>query len=253
LACLAIEKQLTSSDFRKRYTDCGGIVLRFDGVEDKRGKPACSQYIENVGCSVHIGRPLACRLYPLGRQVQEGTAAYIFQGASFPCLDGCAEVLDLPQLSVGEYLKGQQTDLFEKAQDAYLEVMQNLAENAFTLLLDTGLAASGETETLAKWRKLGKEEAMKLAEQIGIEWIDALMLPAIDIAEDSFIFAELHNEQLQQKTQDKFGSLKTNQEFHEASIIMMGLALYLARALGADAANLSEHWIEEAKSHGACE
>ena len=47
--------------------------------------------------------------------------------------------------------------LFEKAQDAYLEVMQNLAENAFTLLLDSGLAATGEKITLSMWRKMGQE------------------------------------------------------------------------------------------------
>lgn len=253
LAALSHKKQFTPTAFRDQYTESGGIVLRFNGKNDHRGKPSCSQYIENFGCSVHEGRPLACRLFPLGRQVQNGNAEYIFQGENFPCLDGCAAVVELPHLSVEDYLCGQQTLAFEKAQDAYLEVMQNLADNAFALLLDSGLAASGDTKTLKKWRELGKEEVSQLAKIIGNDWNNALMLPTIDYQENSNVFAELHNEQMQQMVQAKFGTLTSMQECQEASCIIMGLALYLAHALGADAAILSEHWIEEAKNYGALE
>jgi cellobiose-specific phosphotransferase system component IIA len=195
---------------------------------------------------------LACRLFPLGRQIQKEEAQYIYEGKSFPCLDGCPEVLNLPYLSVEEYLKDQKTEPFEKAQDEYLEVMQNIADIAFTLLLDTGLAESEEMKTLAAWRELGQKESTELVERIGQEWIDLLMLP--NILEDlgyPCSFAQTHNEQLQMIAQEKFGSLNTNQEFHEASVLMMALALYLARALGADPKSLSEYWIEIAKDNGA--
>ncbi len=248
------EKKITSREFRDLYCEFGGIRLRFNGKPDKKGQQACSQYVENVGCSVHLGRPLACRLYPLGRQIQSNKTHYIYQGDTFPCLTDCSEVLELPKLSVGEYLKGQEADPFEKAQDEYLIIMQNIADIAFELLLDSGLAASGDTKTLSVWREIGNELPELLAARIGEEWIDCLMLPAInDNIENPTTFAQKHNDLLLLKAQEKFGNLQTPQELHDASVLIMGVALHLARGLGADAKEISEHWIETAKSHGAKE
>ena len=246
------EKKITSKEFRDRYCEFGGIQLRFDGNSDIKGQKACSQYVDNVGCSVHQGRPLACRLYPLGRQIQFNKAHYIYEGDKFPCLYDCSEVLELPKLSVGEYLKGQEADQFEKAQDEYLIVMQNIADIAFELLLDSGLAASGNTKTLIAWREMGNEAPELLAKRIGQEWIDCLMLPPItDEIENPVSFAQKHNDLLLSKAQEKFGALKTYLELHEASILIMGVALHLARGLGADPKTISEHWITIAKKHGA--
>ena len=248
------EKKITSREFRDLYCEFGGIRLRFNGKLDKKGQQACSQYVDNVGCSVHQGRPLACRLYPLGRQIQFDKAHYIYEGEQFPCLTDCAEVLELPKLSVGEYLKGQEADPFEKAQDEYLIIMQNIADIGFELLLDSGLAESGDTKTLALWREIGNEPPELLAERIGQEWIDCLMIPAInDDTESPIAFAQKHNDLLLLKAQEKFGSLQTLQELHEASVLIIGVALHLARGLGADTKGISEHWIETAKSHGAKE
>lgn len=254
LRCLAREKQLTPTAFRDQFCDVGGIVLRFDGPANSSGKSACRLYVENAGCSVHVARPLACRLFPLGRQVQQGTAHYMYQGETFPCLNGCSDVVKLPHISVRDYLKGQQTDSFETAQDEYLEVMQNIADIAFTLLLDTGLAESGDTETLAAWRKIGNEQPAALVKRIGEEWIDLLMIPSFpEQADDVGTFARIHNEQLQLNAQKAFGNLQSLPEIHQASVLMMSLALYLARALGANPEVLAEHWIDVAKSHGATE
>lgn len=254
LVCLAMEKKNTTREFRDLYCDFGGIRLRFDGELGWREQQACSQYVDNFGCSVHLGRPLSCRLYPLGRQIQSKVVHYIYQGNEFPCLEGCPEVSDLPHLSVGEYLKGQITNKFEKAQDEYLDLMQNLADIAFVLLLETGLAESGDKETLPLWRKMGNELPEVLAERIGHEWIDCLMLPEIsDDLEDPISFARKHNDLLQLKAQEKFGALQTNQELHEASVLIMGVALHLARGIGADPKILAEHWIDIAKNHGAME
>ena len=248
------EKKITTRAFRDLYCEFGGIRLRFNGKADKKGQPACSQYVANIGCSVHLGRPLACRLYPLGRQIQFNKAHYIYQGDQFPCLNDCAEVLELPKLSVGEYLKGQEAAQFEQAQDAYLVVMQNIADIAFELLLDAGLAASGDTKTLAVWRKIGNELPELLADSIGEEWMDYLMLPEItDATMSPTDFAQKHNDFLLLKAQEKFGSIQTLEELHEASVLMMRIALHLSRGLGADTKGISEHWIEIAKSHGAHE
>jgi len=248
------EKKITQREFRNLYCEFGGIRLRFDGKPDKKGQQACSQYEDNVGCSVHQGRPLACRLYPLGRQIQFDKAHYIYEGDTFPCLTDCAEVLELPKLSVGEYMKEQEAAPFEKAQDAYLIVMQNIADIAFELLLDSGLAASGITKTLAVWRKISNELPEVLAKRIGNEWIDYLMIPAIaDDNQNPITFAQKHNDILQLKAQEKFSDLKTNQELHEAAVLIMGVALHLSSGLGADTKGIAEHWIETAKRHGAKE
>jgi len=254
LLSLAKEKKLTPREFRDRYCEFGGIRLRFDGKIGWKEQQACSQYVENFGCSVHLGRPLSCRLYPLGRQIQSEEVHYIYQGDKFPCLEGCPEVLGLPQLSVGEYLKGQLTDKFEQAQDAYLDLMQNLADIAFVLLLDTCLAESGDTKTLPLWRKMGNELPEELAARIGQEWIDCLMLPEIiDDLDNPTSFARKHNDLLQLKAQEKFGAAQTNQELHEASVEIMGVAMHLAQAIGANPETLAEHWIDTANNHGAQE
>ena len=248
------EKKISPKEFRDLYTDFGGIRLTFNGKPDKKGQLACSQYVDNFGCSVHQGRPLACRLYPLGRQIQFDKADYIYEGKQFPCLTDCAEVLDLPKMRVGEYLKGQGADPFEKAQDEYLKVMQNLADIAFELLLDSGLSASGDTKTLTLWRKMGNELPELLAERIGKDWIDSLMIPEIKgVKEDSIEFAKKHNDLLLIKAQEEFGTLQTLEQVHKASVLIMGVAMHLSRGLGADTKGIAELWVETAKSHGAKE
>lgn len=254
LVCLAKEKKMTPREFRDLFCEFGGIRLRFDGKSGWKGQPACSQYAGDSGCSVHAGRPLSCRLYPLGRQIQNGEGHYLYEGYEFPCLEGCPEVSGLPYLTVGEYLGGQKTDKFEKAQDEYLELMQNVADIAFALFLETGLAESGDTKTLPMWRKMGNEPPQVLADWIGCDWVDGLMLPPIfDNLEDPISFARKHNEILQLKAQEEFGALQTNQELHEASVLMMGVALHLSRGLGANPKDLAEHWIDIAKNHGGLE
>jgi Fe-S-cluster containining protein len=248
LFCLAREKKMGIKDFRNLYTEFGGVRLLFNGKGDWKEKPACSQYIPGFGCSVHLGRPLACRLFPLGRQIQSNETHYMHQGTTFPCLTDCPNVLELPQLSVGEYLKGQQTEQFEKGQDEYLELMQNLADIAFEFLLDTGLAQSLGAETIALWREMGNEAPEMLAMRIGQEWIDRLMIPEISVDEvDANSFVQRHSELLQIRIQEVFGKAATNQELQDASIILMGIALHLARGLGANIDLLSVHWSEEAE------
>jgi uncharacterized protein len=254
LFCLAKEKNISPAAFRDLYCDYGGIQLRFNGKTAWGNKKACSQYIENEGCSVHSGRPLACRLYPLGRQIQSKEVHYMFQGKTFPCLQGCPEVLALPQLTVGEYLKGQATASYEKAQDAYLELMQNIADMSFELLLDSGLSESGDKKTVPLWRKMGKESPEALAKRIGPEWMDALMIPVIDGDwPDPISFIQKHTDLLQTKVQEKFGGLQTMAEYHEASVLLMGVALHLARSVGANPEVLAKDWSDMAKSHGAKE
>lgn len=252
LACMAQAKELTPKEFRDQYSEFGGIRLRFDGASIFKGMSACSQYISDFGCSIHTGRPLVCRLYPLGRQKQNEKQHYMFQGKEFPCLANCPEVLDLPQMSVSDYIKGQATKSFELAQDEYLEIMQNLADVAFVLLLESGLAESGDRKTLNLWREMGSEEPELLAKRLGQEWINRLMLPALTVTlDDPKAFSQKHYALLLAEAEKSLSTLETLSDYSRTSGLMMGLALHLGRSLGARPSELAKHWITTAKEHGA--
>jgi len=258
LACLAAAKGLTPADFRDQYCEFDGIRLRFDITADSaavwKGLPECSLYVPDRGCSVYGSRPLVCRLYPFGRMRSGNKLHYIHQGRSFPCLVSCPAVLDLPYQTIAEYLVGQKVKAGETAQDNYLEIMQQLADYAFMLLLETGLASSGDQLTLRLWRKLGKNDPGQLAKYIGSEWINHLMLPNTgDLLNDPAAFACRHSEMLESQIQALFSNLADFAALCQASGLMMGLALHLARGLGANPAELVEHWIMTAKELGACE
>ena len=92
-------------------------------------------------------------------------------------MNGCSEVLQLPKITVADYLEGQETADFELAQDAYLEIMQNLADIALMLLLDTELVNEDAKSTLMDWKQIGNESAHELQTKIGSEWMNELMTP----------------------------------------------------------------------------
>ncbi len=254
LACLANEKKVSSLVFRDLHTEWSGVRLRFNGSVGYGGKQACSQYINGAGCSIHAARPLACRLFPLGRQIQNGETTYMHPGEVFPCIDGCAEVLDLPFCSVEKYLEGQETANWEMAQNAYLELVQLLADVAFELILDSGLAESGDKETLKQWRLMSCESAEQLGKRIGQKWLNLLTIPGLnpDI-EQPQQFCEQHVELLQEQMQGEFGNIQTVKELSDAAILVMALALLLAVAVGANHGLLADHWIEIAKNNGVQE
>jgi len=248
LACLASEKKIKVRDFIKLYCDFGGIKLKFEGKKGWKDQKACSQYIPDFGCSVHLGRPLACRLYPIGRQILHKKTEYIFEGKEFPCLEGCPEVTKLPQMTVKEYIKNQSAGEFEKSQDEYLELMLKLADIAFELYLDTGLAQSGDTDTLEQWIKLGNLTPEKLNLKIGENWLEPLVNPEIKDLKNPVTFTQKHTELLLVKAQEQFGGLQTLAEIKDASIQIVAVALQLARSVGADPEYLANHWAEIAKS-----
>lgn len=254
LACLANEKKISPREFRNSYTEWAGIRLLFNGAIGFSEKRACNLYTIGMGCSVHSARPLACRLFPLGRQIQNSETTYIHPGKVFPCLDGCSEVLNLPYQTVSNYLVGQQTKNWELAQNAYLEIVQLLADIAFELLLDSGLAKSGDIVILQQWRLMATESSEQLAERIGQQWLDALTIPTIcpDLQQPEQ-FCKQHITLLQEQLQLSFGNAQTPEELREAAILIMALTLFLSVSIGTDSQLLANHWIDIAKSNGALE
>jgi hypothetical protein len=91
-----------------------------------------------------------------------------------------------------------------------------------------------------------------LQDRLGPEWINLLMIPVVaDGLHDSTAFSRRHHDLLLLKAQGSFGTLDNAADFRKASALLMGLALHLGRGLGADPAELAEHWIKTAKEHGA--
>ena len=250
LAGLAHARGLDAREFRDRFTEAGGIRLRFDGAPGWRGLPACSQYATGRGCTVHAGRPLACRLYPLGRERQRDQVRYVHEGRRFPCLDGCPEVRDLPHLSVAEYLAGQDTSAGEAVQDAYLEVMQDLAEGAFVVLFDSGLAASGDRATVPRWQALAAMTPAERARAIDPLWLDRLVLVPGDPAGHA-AFVAAHRETLRAAGQAALATLTDADALRAGSALLMALALHLATSLGMDARALVEGFVVTARQNGA--
>lgn len=249
---LAKSMNLTSKELIDKHLDLGGIRLRFDGPTNNFNKSSCSLYDDHKGCTVHQGRPLACRLYPIGRKIQNYKIDYIYSGEKFPCLNECPEVLELPLMSISNYLVEQKTVLHEQAQDSYLEVMQNLADVAFTLLLETPLKDSKAYNTLDAWKRTGQLSIDELVKTLDNKWVDVITAPEIIIQNNSLEeFIETHNEMLQSQAQKIYGELSTPKEIHDASVTLIGCALYLAKSIGSDMESLAEHWVETAIQHGA--
>ena len=106
LARLAGRLGLTTGEFRARFTD--GARLNVDG--DGR-----CVFLEAEGCSVHSDRPLVCRLFPLGRVVDED-GQVSFRRPDFE--PGAAGVFGT-DATVADYVEAQGAAPFIAAADAY--------------------------------------------------------------------------------------------------------------------------------------
>ncbi|MGC4120742.1 MAG: YkgJ family cysteine cluster protein [Myxococcales bacterium] len=248
LACLAREKGLTPKSFRQQFTVGGGLRLRMD---DRSPKATCALYAGSTGCSVYLGRPLACRLFPLGRQRQGEQVVYLHRGQRFPCLAECPEVVGLPQLTVEEFLRGQQVRAGEAAQDAYLEVSLELAEGALVLLLEGGLVEHDDTETLIRWRALGELSDAERGTSLPPDWLDALTVPSLEAKQDApQEFAARHFELLQE-FEASLPEPEGLDALRERCCLRMAASLFLGRGVGSEAKALAERWIQVAVQHGA--
>ena len=239
VACLAAARLLPAAVFADRHVE-HGIRLRFDGT--------CSQYDPASGCLAHPGRPLACRLYPLGRERQGERVRYVHEGKRFPCLDACPTVTSLPRMRVDAYLADQRVGPGEAAQDAYLEMAADLAEGAFVVLFESGLAQSRGAAVLTAWQQVVQADDATRTVLIGVEWLQRLILPQVeaDLA-DAPAWIAAHRATFQHAAQEAFGSLRTPQALEAASVRFLALALHLLRALGADPLAPGRGWLRNAR------
>ena len=133
-----------------------------------------------------------------------------------------------------------------------MEVVQALADIAFMLLLETGLAESTEHKTVALWRAMSHDTPDDLAQRLGKEWLGQLLLPNIEQnPENAADFIQQHNLFLQEAIQEKCDTLENLDQIQELCVLVLAMALYLARSLGAETKQLASHWINTAIQNGA--
>ncbi len=243
LARLAVAAGLPPAAFRDRHTVDGGIRLRFAGDDRWRGQRACDLYDPGSrGCRAYAGRPLACRLFPLGLRRERGERTWVHEGAALPCLDACPEVAQSPPLRVDAYLAGQRIEAALAAQDATLELAMDLGEAAFAVGIDSGLLARDASRIAAAWTRMAGLAPTARSAALG-PWRDRLLLP--DTGADPDQPAEwvaAHRDTLRAAMQRELAGLREPAALAAASAVCLGMALHLAQACAGDAAALAGTW-----------
>jgi Fe-S-cluster containining protein len=239
---------LQPKDFINLHTTDGGIKLAFNGAFEKNSKKSCNLYDNTIGCSKHKNRPLACRLFPVGRKIQFEQTNYFFEGKDHPCLDRCPNAVNLPKIKLKDYIKQQQTKIFEIVQDQYLEIIQNLADTAFVLYLETDAKISDKGKTLKgweKWTELTPNEIVQLQKE---EWKKNLLYPfEIELCYDESSFIQNHALLLENKIQEEINSLSNLEGIINYSINLMGISTILGSSIGANMKEILKQWIIDAK------
>lgn len=82
--------------------------------------PACA-FFTAKGCRIYRSRPLACRLYPLGRVFDHGQS-HIVQ----PELNICSGLVSSPAGTVGDYLASQDVDMQIRMADRWIEFVSDI-------------------------------------------------------------------------------------------------------------------------------
>ncbi len=82
--------------------------------------PSC-HFWTGQGCRIYQARPLACRLYPLGRVFENGRS-HIVQ----PAVNVCTGISGNPAQTMADYLAGQDTDMLIRMADAWIEFVSEI-------------------------------------------------------------------------------------------------------------------------------
>lgn len=82
--------------------------------------PAC-HFWTGRGCRIYKARPLACRLFPLGRVFNEGQSHIVL-----PQLNVCSGLAASPAITVAEYLREQDTSVFMQMADRWIEFVNEI-------------------------------------------------------------------------------------------------------------------------------
>jgi Fe-S-cluster containining protein len=245
LARLARGLGLAPHAFRDRHTDSGGIRLIANGPLGTHGppahfgKPACTFYDAQAGCTVHPHRPLACRLYPLGRERHQGAIRYYHPGREFPCIALCPTVTALPSLSVGEHLAGQEIAAPEAAHDGYSSLAYGMIKAAAVIAARAPEVDAGALRD--HFRTFAALTPQERPAHIPAAWLDLLTIPAVTTPlEDPAAFVAAHGQALATALQQEFGTGARAGALADAARLHVALALHLGTTVGTDPGVMAE-------------
>jgi hypothetical protein len=154
IARLAHNRGQTTTAFQTESTvtlDNVGVVLQ------QREEDASCVFLGPDGCGVHPDRPLACRIYPLGRRVSEAGVETWVHAEPHPETEGEYGF----DGSIADFIAGQETQLYMEAADEYaawvrravelisgtLENDQEVAMDDLAELLDLDRAIAGHCQS----------------------------------------------------------------------------------------------------------
>ena len=82
--------------------------------------PSC-HFWTGRGCSIYRARPLACRLYPLGRVFDHGRSHIVL-----PDLNVCSGLSSSPAKTVADYLREQDTEMLIQMADHWIDFVSEM-------------------------------------------------------------------------------------------------------------------------------
>ena len=82
--------------------------------------PACPFWTDK-GCRIYGSRPLACRLFPLGRVFDEGRSSIVL-----PDRNLCTGLVSAPARTLADYLREQDTETQVRMADAWIEFVTEM-------------------------------------------------------------------------------------------------------------------------------
>ena len=115
IARLAANRGLSSTAFLSKYTEAGGAVLK------AQANGACV-FLQGHRCSVHSDRPLVCRLYPLGRIVDDDGHEEFVHVKPHPQTEGVYG----EDGTIADYLDQQDAAQFIDAANRYHSLLKEL-------------------------------------------------------------------------------------------------------------------------------
>ena len=151
IARIAAVLALSTTEVIARFTSEGGTILK------QREDGGCS-LLDGKHCGVHGGRPLVCRLYPLGRVVEKGEQEHFVQLKGHPESEGKLGETG----TIGEYLEAQGTAPYIHASARYFAL--------FGRLVAVIRARPEGVETFDRVLTLGTHESASDVDEL--EWLD---------------------------------------------------------------------------------
>jgi Fe-S-cluster containining protein len=221
LARLARARALSPPAAREQFTDDAGTRLR--AVADG----ACT-LLGPDGCTVHPARPLACRLFPLGRRQRDGAAAYHMPGGAHRCGGPCPEALAQAPRRLDGWLAEQQVGPGEAAHDAYGRLVAGLVAQA------AALDAAAATAALAAGARLGPTGRRSA---LPAPWFELATAPELNAdPADPLAFVQAHAEALLGAVAAGFAG-----DAPTAAGVLALVACHLAEPLGIPPEALAAH------------